>query len=73
MFKYHLLHRFGKAMDVGIRKGADTNQRDSIAGYPYAKDKRYLSGVIQLVASWTAIGHSVRVNILLDRETQSLC
>lgn len=58
MFKYRLLRKFGKQMGVEIRKGADTNQRDSLAGYPYANDKSYLSGVIQLVASWTAIGHS---------------
>ncbi|EJD48540.1 hypothetical protein AURDEDRAFT_162499 [Auricularia subglabra TFB-10046 SS5] len=58
MFKYRLLRNFAKAVGVSIRKGADANNRDSLEGYPYLNKESYISGVIQLVASWTAIGHS---------------
>ncbi|EJD39868.1 hypothetical protein AURDEDRAFT_171005 [Auricularia subglabra TFB-10046 SS5] len=56
-FKYRLLRAFGQAMKVHVRSGRDANKRDSLEGYPYLGKKAYLSGVIQLVASWTAIGH----------------
>ncbi|EJD37960.1 hypothetical protein AURDEDRAFT_172961 [Auricularia subglabra TFB-10046 SS5] len=58
MFKYCLLRSFAKAVGVSIRKGADANNRDSLEGYPYLNKESYISGVIQLVGSWTAIGHS---------------
>ncbi|EJD45385.1 hypothetical protein AURDEDRAFT_165601 [Auricularia subglabra TFB-10046 SS5] len=55
---YRLLRRFGRDMAVRPRRGAaDAKKRDNLNAYIFRSNKKYLSGVVQLVAGWTAIGH----------------